>query len=550
MKKSNSQRGADFKTLLWIASVCKGQLSLMVSVIVLGGFLACFATVIAIISKWILDSAQQGDSRRFIIFCTMLIVIAALQVLVGILSRYLTEKLHARLDIAFKKKVFGTIVSKSYSDIKNYHSGELVNRLTADVSVITDAATNLPVTVASTAVRIVCAFGALVLLQPYFAFLFLAGGFIIYVITAMLRKRVKGLHKRMQKKEGKVRSFWQEISENLLVIKSFGGEEMTVEKSRALMSDHYVVRMKKALLGAFSAGASQTVMRAGYIFALCYCAYKLLLRQMSFGTLTAITALVNQVQTPFSSLSGVMPRYYAALSSAERLLELEELSNEKESGDVGDIGYDKFTKISAENLVFSYDKNKIIDGLCFEIEKGDFVSVMGRSGIGKSTVFKLLLAIYETGGSIDFVFDGKRVAACPATRSLFAYVPQGNLLFSGTIRENLLFLTGERSEEEIAFALKVACADEFIGSLPDGLETQMGENGVGISEGQAQRLAVARAILSSRPILLFDEATSALDEQTEKQMLDNIKSLTDKTCIMVTHKNAALEICNKNIVLK
>ena len=323
-------------------------------------------------------------------------------------------------------------------------------------------------------------------------------------------------------------------------------------RSSLLQKDHYRIRMKKATVGALSSGASHFVMRAGYIFALVWCAYKMLIKQMSFGTLTAITSLVAQVQMPFSSLSGIMPRYYAAISSAERIMEMESLTDEKSCGENTTLpSYSEFEKISIDNIDFSYDRTPVIKNFSFEINKGDFVSVTGESGIGKSTLFKLLLDIYEIGsGEINFVFSDKSLPVSKNTRKLFAYVPQGNLLFSGTLRENLMFLAGERSGEEIDFALKVACAKDFVDKLPDGLDTVISEGGLGLSEGQAQRLAIARAILSARDILLFDEATSALDEKTEKQLLENIKNLTDKTCIMVTHKPAALEICNKRLNLK
>ena len=546
----NKQKEKD--TLKWIYASSKSQLLRLVLVMIINAFVAGTGTLTALVTKELLDSATVGNINGLVKFSVICALIAVLQIGLSIFLRFYTEKLRAKLDIAFKGKLFSTQLSKSYAQVRVFHTGELINRLTGDVSVITDAITNLPPTVVSVTVRLVCAFTVLVVMQWQFAVVFAIGGVIIFVTTRLLRDKVKQLHKDMQKQEGKVRSFWQEVLENLLVIKSFGAEDASVEKSSVLQDDHYKVRMKKTAVGALSSGASHFVMRFGYIFALVWCAYKMLLGEMSFGSLTAITALVAQVQMPFSSLSGIMPRYYAAISSAERIMEIEALTDEKKTdGDVEQLpSYNEFSKISIKNLDFGYDSSLVIKNFSFDIHKGDFVSVTGESGIGKSTLFKLLLAIYErNGGEIDFEFDKETVSVGKITRQLFAYVPQGNLLFSGTIRENLMFLAGEKSDEEIAFALKVACADEFVSKFSDGLETVISEGGMGLSEGQAQRLAVARAILSGRDILLFDEATSALDEKTEKKMLENIKNLTDKTCIMVTHKPAALEICNKGLHL-
>ena len=548
MKNKQKEKSA----LKWIYGVAKPQMGRLISVMLINGLVACTGTVTALVTKELLDSASTGNASGLIKFSIICAVIAVLQISLSVFLRYYTEKLRAKLDITYKERLFSTQLSKSYPEIRAHHTGELVNRLTGDVSVITDAVTNLPPTVISVTVRLVCAFTVLVFMQWQFAVVFAMGGVIIYVTTRLLRDKVKLLHKDMQKQEGKVRSFWQEVLENLLVVKSFGGEEMSVEKSSLFQKDHYRIRMKKAVVGALSSGASHFVMRAGYIFALVWCAYKMLIKQMSFGTLTAITSLVAQVQMPFSSLSGIMPRYYAAISSAERIMEIESLTDEKSCGENTTLpSYSEFEKISIDNIDFSYDRTPVIKNFSFEINKGDFVSVTGESGIGKSTLFKLLLDIYEIGsGEINFVFSDKSLPVSKNTRKLFAYVPQGNLLFSGTLRENLMFLAGERSGEEIDFALKVACAKDFVDKLPSGLDTVISEGGLGLSEGQAQRLAIARAILSARDILLFDEATSALDEKTEKQLLENIKNLTDKTCIMVTHKPAALEICNKRLNLK
>ncbi len=551
MKNNNQKKEAlpekyNKTALSWIFAVSKPLHLFLVAVIVLNGVSACFGTLTALISKGILDSAQQKNREWLINFCIIFASVTIVQILMAMLSRYLNEKLRAKMDIVFKQRLFCSQLSKQYGKIRSFHTGELVNRLTGDVNVITDAVTNLPPTIVSIAIRLVCAFTVLVVMQWQFAVVFAVGGGLVYLITRLLREKIKSFHKDMQSREGKVRSFWQEILENLLVVKSFGGEKMSEEKSKELLDEHYGVRMRKAVFGSISMGANHGIMRFGYIFALTWCAFCLFDGSMTFGTLTAITALVGQVQMPFSNLSGIMPRYYAAISSAERIMEIEEIQDEQPVSEEQEkyIDYGKFEKISIKNLVFGYDREKVINGLDFEINKGDFVAITGRSGIGKSTVFKLLLAIYEKqDGNIDFVFEDKTVEASPATRKLFAYVPQGNLLFSGTIKENLLFLAGDKSDEEIDFALKVACADGFVGDLPDGVQTVIAEGGLGLSEGQAQRLAVARAILSEKPILLFDEATSALDEATEKQMLSNIKTLTDKTCIMVTHKPCALEMC-------
>lgn len=541
--------------LKWIFSVAKPTLPFLAFVVVLNGIAASLGTVTALVSKELIDNAVAGLAGGLVKFCAVYVAVTVFQILLNVLLRYLSEKCRAKLDIAYKKRLFSSQLKKQYGCIRAYHSGELINRLTGDVGVITDAVTNILPSVAGIAVRLVCAFAVLVYLQWQFAVVFAVGGIMVYTVTRFMRGKIKSLHKDVQKAEGRARSFWQETMENLLVVKSFCAEQKSEQKSDELMELHYKARMKKASLGALSSGASHAIIRTGYLFALIWCAFKLLTGEMSFGSLTAITALVGQVQQPFMSLSGIVPKYYSALSSAERIMEIENLPDEKKPHEntVGDVkeAYEKFRGINIENVCFAYDKNSpenVLSNLDLYINKGDFVSITGSSGIGKSTLFKLMLDIYEPqDGKIEFEFTDNSVGVCPEMRKLFAYVPQGNMLLSGTIRENLLFMSDKADEQSIELALKIACADEFVENSALGLDTVIGEGGLGLSEGQIQRLSVARALLCDCPILLLDEATSALDEKTEAKLLDNLKKLTDKTCFIVTHKPAALAICNRRL---
>lgn len=186
-----------------------------------------------------------------------------------------------------------------------------------------------------------------------------------------------------------------------------------------------------------------------------------------------------------------------------------------------------------------------------KINKGDFVAIMGISGIGKSTLLKLLLGVFNlNSGSITLETDSGSIPIDKNTRKMFSYVPQGNMLISGTIRDNITFINQNASDEEIEQAVRISCSKQFIDELPSGIETVIGEKGLGLSEGQVQRLAIARSLLANAPVILLDEATSALDENTEKEFLQNLKELKNVTCIIVSHKMAALEICNKKFKSK
>jgi len=274
---------------------------------------------------------------------------------------------------------------------------------------------------------------------------------------------------------------------------------------------------------------------------------------MTYGTLTAVLQLISQIQTPFVSITKMFPQYYAVLASAERIMEIENITNEESTYEKIDVKqtYDKLKSIRFNNIKFNYGRETVIEHGDAMLNKGDFVAIRGISGIGKSTLMKMLLGVFKPQqGTIDICLEnGKTIQASPDTRCMFSYVPQGNYLFSGTIRENILMINPNASDEEVSQALKLSEIEDFIENLPDGLDTVIGEKGLGISEGQAQRLAIARALISNAPIILLDEATSALDKNTEEKVLDNIKKLNKKTCIIITHKAAALEVCNREFII-
>lgn len=554
--KQKREKSKDRKSLKWIFNVSKPELPVIIALILGEAVWAVFGTVTALFSMEIVNSAVDGNRDRMFAFIGIYLAVALSLIIVHAIMRYATERCKSKLEILFRSRVFGNMLKKSYPKLSEHHTGDLVNRLTGDVGVISDAATTILPQVVMMTVRLVCAMVVLIKLKWQFALFFGAGGIIIFIMSKLLKGKVQKYHKEMQQADGKTRSFWQEIFENLVAIKAFAAEEKSVKKSGSLMHEHFKLRMKRCLIGTLSMCGTGFIVRMGHIFAIGYGAFCLYSGTMDYGTLTALTQLVGQVQQPFSQMSGIMPKYYSALSSAERLMEIEELDNDSLDGERVDASkvYPVMDKIDVRNVDFSYDRdNQVLQNSSLYINKGDFVSITGMSGIGKSTLFKILLDIYpKSAGEAVIVTDGEEIPVNGLSRTMFAYVPQGNMLFSGTIMENLLFTadSDKITGDKIANALKCACADGFISELPDGLDTVIGEKGVGLSEGQVQRISLARAILSDAPILLLDEATSALDEPTEGKLLENLKNMTDKTCIIVTHRKAALDICNRHFVIK
>ena len=266
----------------------------------------------------------------------------------------------------------------------------------------------------------------------------------------------------------------------------------------------------------------------------------------TYGSLAALIQLVNRIQGPIANAVGLVTQLYGVVASAERLQDVVGLPDEEAGTELSD-----FDEIRLHKVTFQYAESRenVLEDVNAAIRKGDFVALTGISGGGKTSLFQLLLGIYKpTGGSVQFILNGKTYLAAKGTRSLFAYVPQGNTLMSGSLRENICMFTDHPTEERLESAVRAACLEDLVGEI--GLDAKLGERGIGLSEGQAQRVAIARALLSDAPILLLDEATSALDEQTEARLLENIDAMRDKTVIIVTHRRAALAICDYQLYIE
>ncbi len=536
----------------WLFKRAQGQKRNLVFLILANAFFSALMVGFAYVVKIVIDGAVNKNTNLFIFGVIAIVSIVVLQFVFRLLINGLVEHIKGRLEIGYKTSVFKAILNKKYSQVTKYHSGELMNRLTADVSIVADGVSTILPTVVSSVVRLVLAVVVLCFIDWIFALAFVVAGLMVFLVVTLLKGKLKSLHKKSQETDGKTRSYMQESIENVLAIKVFSVSERTQKTASDLQEKNFKVKMQRRNFAILGHSTYNFIFSAGYIFALIFGAIKIFNGTFGFGygDLSAILQLVNSVQVPFASLSGVMPKYYATLASAERLIEIENLEEDNTVNLVDPSTlYKNLTRICAEDLTFSYDGRDLIYKNAFlDIKKGESVAITGASGIGKSTIMKLLLGVYPPlDGSLYFDCGSQRIAVDESTRSLFSYVPQGNMLFSGTIRDNVTLIKGDATEEEIAFALKVSMASDFVNALPNGLDTEVGENGLGLSEGQVQRLAIARAVLTKAPVLLLDEATGSLDEQTEKQVISNLLQLKDSTIVLISHRHSAAEMCDRII---
>lgn len=553
--KSNRISKSDKAVIKWILKICKSQiptLAFLIAVNIIHGVTSVF---FANFSKNVIDGATVMKDTGYIIkFALALLGVVILQMSLSIIRSCVSERCKGRLDIVLKHHLLDVIMKKDYSTVTSYHTGELQNRMFNDVNIVTDGFTKILPQGIFFVTKLVSSLIYLIVLDKIFALVFLIGGCIVFAVTQLFRKQLKALHKKVQETEGKTRSFIQETVSNLLVVKAFSVEDKIQEQTDKLQEDNFIAKIKRRNFSIYANTGLNTVFSVGTVFAVAFGAWRILTGGMTYGDVTAMIQLVNQVQSPFASLSGIMPQYFSMIASAERLMEIDSIKEENHINECPidvDKTYKELREISFKNISFKYDRDIIFDNTSLTVKKGDFVAITGISGIGKSTLLKLLLGVFNAqNGCITLKTADNEIAVDKNTRRLFSYVPQGNMVVSGTIRENLTFINDDVTEDEIAQAVEVSCAKQFIDELPRGLETVIGEKGLGLSEGQIQRLAIARSLLSKAPILLLDEATSALDEKTEKQFLTNLRQLENMTCIIVSHKKAAIEICNKNIRIK
>ena len=494
-----------------------------------------------------------GSLDEVIRYAMLYFGITVVQVLTIVLAKNFAFKVSAKLDMSIKSKLFHDMLQKDYSKISGYHSGELMNRLTNDVGVVTSAVVSIVPSFVFYIVKIVGIFYILISIDIIFALVFIIGGAVVFFVASLFKPVTKRLHKDVQAKDGMVRSFMQEGLGSLLMIKTFDAQDKMRDSAYKLQESSYSAQRKRNIYSIITGTSMTALFSFAFVWGLGWGAYQLFLGAISYGVLMQITSLIGQIRTPIQGMSNIFPTYFNALASAERILEIENIEDEAEVNADADVSkiYADMDSICFDDISFAFDRYSVLEDTSLEVKKGEFIAVSGISGIGKSTLMKLLLSVYQPlKGRIYIRTSKDEYKVDKSMRKLFSYVPQGNFLLSGTLRENIAFVAPDATEEDIMDAARVACAYDFISELPQGLDTVISERGGGLSEGQVQRVAIARALLTEAPVILLDEATSALDEATEAQLLHNLRELKNKTCIIISHKKAALSICDKTVTIE
>lgn len=543
----NKEKQSNLPAVKWILKSGRRYFPLVILLSVFSALEALITVALALYSKQVLDIATGNVSGKLLSAGAVMVGIVLAQLFIFAADLYLKAWTTGKLTIVYRNKLFASISHKKYAKMSQYHSGELVNRLTSDCDEVVSNTVNIIPQVVSMATKIISGIGALIVLDYRVALLILGFGLCVPAIGRIINKRFKYLHKKVQETEGISRSFMQESFENLAVVKTFEGQKSFYQRLNLNLKENFRYKMKRRNATLFANLSLYGFFTIGYYGVLIWGAHGILNATLTYGTLMAFLQLFQQLRAPLQNVSGILPQYYSTISSAERLMELDNEEEDKEAVSKRHIEKerDKFKSFEFNSITFGYKDDIILNNLSFSIQKGSVTAITGESGSGKSTIFKIILGLYEPSGG-NMTLNEKTVVDT-SLRGMFAYVPQGNMILSGTIRENLTLFNDDVPQEKIDEVTKAAEIYDIISELPQGFDTMLSERGAGLSEGQLQRISIARALLTDAPILLLDEATSALDEPTESRVLDNIKTMSDKTVLFVTHRNTSLKICD-NII--
>ena len=504
-----------------------------------------------------LNFAAAGDRTGFLRWFGVYFALIFFQLVGGAVKSLYQTSVSNKLYNSVRLRFFRTVLTREYASLRDKKSGELMQLISSDTSIVVGTVLGLPMEICAIVTQLIGASLCLTFLQGKLALLLL-GCFVVMLTAGLpLRKFVRKYHKLMMEASGKVLNVHQEALNNLLIIRAFQAADGVLREARDKLNAYRKIMLRKATISQAIRSGSSAAINVAYIIGMAWCGMGIVSGTVSFGTFSAVWQLIGKITGPAMQVAGIMPQYYTMTASAERLQALENLAQEEENTSSDwNRAAETFTAIQSENLTFSYDntdQNTILRDLTFTINRGDFIAITGESGIGKSTFLKLLLGIYrpETPAITIRLSGGEIIPLDTGARNMISYVPQGNFLMSGTIREAVHFWQGDTiDDEKLKEACRIAEADGFVEALDDGYETLLGERGAGLSEGQLQRLAIARAIYSGKPVLLLDEATSALDEQTEAKVLENLRQLKNRTVIIVTHRKAALDICNRIVEME
>ena len=536
--------------VLWLWKSSKGARTQAILNTIIGLADVAFQLLWVLACKKAIDIATGEQEGKLV---TTIVAIAALM-LAEIASRAAGRWIHAVKGVEVRNKmrlkIFARLLRGEWLHLQKHHTGDLINRLEGDVSSITALITETTPATLVVGVQLAASFAMLFTMSPLLAVSVLAALPVALATSRFYIKKMRTLNREVRDSDSRIQSVLQESLQHKAVIKTLERDKNTEEKLTTLQEKlkGQVRNRTKFSLGAYS--LTQMGFAAGYLTAFAWGVYGLATGSVTFGTLSAYLQLVGLIQRPTMDMSSYIPSIVSSFTAAERLYELEDIPEETQGEKIilqGTAG------VRFKDVCFKYnDKERaIFENFNYNFAPNSCTAIVGETGAGKTTLIRLLVSLISPQkGCVEVYNNAESHTSSPLTRSNFVYIPQGNSLISGSIKENLLMGNPEATDDMLQQALHIACAD-FVNDLPQGIDTELTEQGGGLSEGQAQRIAVARSILRPGSILIFDEATSALDESTEQEMLQRLTSNNlERTLIFVTHRPAIIKYCDHVLEIK
>lgn len=463
------------------------------------------------------------------------------------INRY-GAKINLRVSNELRAEVFDMFLRTDWESLQQYHSGDLLSRINTDVTTVANSVLGWLPTLLIKLAQFITSLTVILCYDPTMALIALITAPITLLAAKPFVSKMRFMNKEMRNVNSDMIAFHEEVLQNAQSIKAFNLVDSFSDRLRGVQTRYYNTALR---FNRFSVFNSSLLSTAGLIVSyLClgWGAYRLWRGKIDFGTMVLFIQLAGYLSSSLSSLIKLVPSAIECTVSAQRIMTIFDLPREKLEGleAVEALRKTDFS-LHLADLRFSYQSGALVlDGINLTVAPREMIAIVGPSGSGKTTLFRILLALLRpTGGTAELISGELRVPLSPATRSLFSYVPQDNVIFSGTIADTLRLVRPSATDEEIYAALEVACADGFVKALPKGIYSTLQERGSSLSVGQNQRLAIARAVLADAPILLLDEVTSALDMETEQQVLQNIAALPNKTCIISTHRPSVLSLCDR-----
>lgn len=529
----------------WIFNQAKPAFHYLAIIVILAAFSAAIGTYRAIVSKQLIDAATTLQKSKLLYVLIVFGACIIIDLIIKSGASIITAKFSVDISNNIRRSLYTRIMKTEWIKLSKYHSGDVLTRITSDVDAVTNMISTTMPSIISLSVLLIGSFLTLLFMEPILALILIIISPGSILLSRFFSSRLKKMYLKSQKLESEYRSFLNESIQNIIIVKSFCLEIKNVNRLKNIQRDIVKITLSKTKLSMMANVILSLGYWSGYFLIFSWGSLKLLRGTTTFGTLTAMTQLIGNIQGPVSGLASLLPSVMSAIASTERIMELESLNTDANYSIKKDI---RVAGIVYKNVYFNYKKNvAVLNNISVNINSSETIALIGPSGEGKTTFLYLLLALINPTKGHIYINDGScKVDISASTRKFISYVPQENTLFSGSIADNLRIGDPCATDEELKFAAKSACAWDFIENFPEGLNARLGERGTGLSEGQSQRIAIARALLHKAPILILDEATSALDSKTEVKVLETIKNLNPApTCIIITHRNAALKMCDR-----